>query len=84
MSTSRKSKKKVEVASGNEIKAAVYCVLENSEGARIMEITAATEYLSNISNDMRHLSSMHFAGPLEEAEKLMVLIENKKKSPEGK
>jgi len=71
-------------ATGKKEPPAVFCVLENCDGARIMEVCAATEFLSNISDDKRHLSLMHYAGSLDAAEKLMVLIENKKRSAEGK
>jgi hypothetical protein len=63
-----------------EPKDASYCVLENPDGARLMEMTVATEFLKNVAPENRHLCSMHFAGSLEDAKQLMVVIENQKKA----
>jgi hypothetical protein len=75
--------KKTGTVTGNTLKSDVYCVLENSDGGRIMEVSLATEFLCNMTMDVRRLTTMHFAGTLDAARELMASIEDKKKLAEG-
>jgi hypothetical protein len=53
----------------------LYCVIESSDGARIISVDEANTFMSNLSDDRRPFVQVHFAGTLEAAEQLQRSIE---------